>query len=235
MLSFRTNLRTAVILLTACLLLLGLVPSPTLAITPHEDPEEAAGMYSGVALLVYLADVMDFVLVLDVDEVETLLARVRFANLPTALAEAAGEFAVSGVELSHLLQQIDGGIGELVTLASQFRLAESIRKAAETLGAVAEAESNLSEMEQSTEVAGDVLGDAGCLPDAAIHLATQVSLLSIMTCAPTLTWRSILVGRYSHPKSPSMLPVNVWSLPFSPASRLAFVSSASLLVVVRWT
>ena len=52
---FHRNLKTAVVLLTICLLLICIVAAPVFAIEPHEDPEAAKELFNDVSLFAYLA------------------------------------------------------------------------------------------------------------------------------------------------------------------------------------
>jgi len=155
---FHRNLKTAVALLTIYLLLIWIVAAPVFAIEPHEDPEAAEELFSGVSLFWYLDDVMDSVLLLDVTEVEALLGKMHFTNIPRDLDLAMSDFALSGIDLSRLLSQIDVDVGELITLASQFRLPESLQQATGILIALTTAEGDLGQMERSTDVCAEVSG-----------------------------------------------------------------------------
>ena len=151
----RKTLKTAVLLLTTCLLLVGVVASPVFAIEPHENPEAIEEVFSATSLFDYLGVSLDSLLLLDAANVKALLSNLGFANIPEDLELAVSDFELSGINLSLLLRQVDADLQELVSLGLQLRIADGLAMVDKMLNALNEAVSSLSQMEQSTDVVAE--------------------------------------------------------------------------------
>ncbi|MDO8688200.1 MAG: hypothetical protein Q7K41_06405, partial [Dehalococcoidales bacterium] len=133
-----------------CLVLLSIMSLPVLAATPHEDPETAKAVFSGVSLFRYYADSLDFVLGKNPAEVEARMGKMSFASLPPGLAEATDSFAISGISLSHRVVGIDADLVKMRALVQQFRLDEAKALAGKISDNLSQAYSELNQIEQAT-------------------------------------------------------------------------------------
>lgn len=95
------------------------------AAEPHEDPDAAEQVFSGISLLRYYSELLDFVLQRNPAGLEALLEKMAFINLSPSLKEASDELAQSAISMSHLLVEFEGDIDKLRKLREQFRLDEA--------------------------------------------------------------------------------------------------------------
>lgn len=131
------------------------ISSFAFAAEPHEDPETAETVFSGIALLRYYSGALDFVIGKSPAEVEARLGKMPFANLPQSLEKPADNFATSGINLSPLIVAIDEGMDRLRALIRQYRLEEAKELAAGTFAMLSQAYSELERLERATETIGD--------------------------------------------------------------------------------
>jgi hypothetical protein len=108
-------------------------------------------------LLRYYSDSLDFVLQKEPAEVEARLKKMPFANVPQSLKEATGDFAVSGINISHLVVALDEDLNKLRVLRQQFRLDEATELRNQVLARLSLANSELDRIEQATETTGEEL------------------------------------------------------------------------------
>ncbi len=125
------NLRQKIIRAMLCVTLFTTTGVPVFAAEPpHEDPEAAKLVFSGISLLRYYSDSLDFVLSKDPAEVEARLEKMPFANILQSLEESADSFATSGIGISYLVVEIDKDVTQFSKLVKQSRLKEAIKLAA---------------------------------------------------------------------------------------------------------
>ncbi len=124
---------------------------------PHENPEIAKLAYSGISLLNYYTDVLDFILQKDPAAVTATLEKMPFANIPQSLEETSQSFATSGISISHQVVTIDEDLVRLVALRGQFRLDEAIELADQISDNLSRAKSELIQVEQAAKTTGAVL------------------------------------------------------------------------------
>ena len=153
----RVKLRQRITGVVICITVLLTIGSSAFATEPHQDPETAELVFSGIALLRYYSGALDFVLVKDPATVEAKLEKMPFANIPQSLEESADEFATSGISISHLVVAIDEVMSELTVLIRQYRLEEAKELAAGTFTVLSQAYSELERLERATEAIGDEL------------------------------------------------------------------------------
>ena len=137
-----------------CLVLLSITSLPLLAATPHEDPDAAKLVFSGVSLLRYYADSLDFVLSRNPTEVEARMSKMSFASLPPGLAEASDSFAASSTNISQRVVWIDADLGKMRVLVQQFRLDEAKELSGRISDNLSLADSELNQIEQATKTTG---------------------------------------------------------------------------------
>ncbi len=81
----RRNLGKGIIGAIICLTMVFIIGRSVFAVTLHEDPEIANPVFSGISLLRYYSDSLDFVLRKVPTEVEARLEKMPFANIPKSL------------------------------------------------------------------------------------------------------------------------------------------------------
>ncbi|MFC2044599.1 hypothetical protein ACFLT8_05360 [Chloroflexota bacterium] len=157
------NLNKRIIAAIICLSIFLIITTPVFATESHEDPEIAKPVFSGISFLRYYSVALDFVLQKNPAEVKARLEKMPFANIPESLEYAAGSFASSGINISHLVNEIDKDLGTLRELTGQSRLEEAAELATGTLARLSQARVELGQIEQATRIAGDEL-KAGSAP-----------------------------------------------------------------------
>ena len=76
------------------------------AAEPHQNPEDAETVFSGIALLRYCSGSLDYVLQKNPAVVEARLEKMPFANIPLSLERATGQFFTSATKISHLFTEM---------------------------------------------------------------------------------------------------------------------------------
>ena len=168
------NLRKKIVAALICVTALLIISPSALATEPHENPEKAKPVFSGIYLLRYYSDALDFVLRKNPAGVEARLKKMPFANIPKSrraaissnsnnrtlsqsLEEATYGFAFSGISISHVVVEIDEGLDKLRALREQFRLSEAVEQAAQISARLYQANHELERIQQAVETIGDEL------------------------------------------------------------------------------
>ncbi len=155
---FRRSFKTSsVAIITGLIILIIVSPLVALAVEPHEDPQTAETVFSGISLFRYYAASLDFVLTKSPEEVKARLEKMPFANIPQSIGQATDDFALSGISLASLTVAIDEDLSKLRSLAGQFRFDEVAQLAAETSAKLRRAEAVLRDVEQATVTTGSQL------------------------------------------------------------------------------
>ena len=141
-----------------CLTGLFLISSSVFAAEPHQNPETANPVLSGITLFRYYSDSLDSVLLKDPAEVEARLEKMPFANIHQSLEEATDSFAISSIGTAYLVVEIDEDLVKLRAPREQFRLDEVLEVADQTADRLSRANSELERIEQAVENAGTELG-----------------------------------------------------------------------------
>ena len=144
--SLKTGIAATIIgLASLCIL------SPVVyAIEPHQDPATARPMYSAISLLRYYSAALDGVLQKNPSQVEDQLKKMPFANIPPSLEAAAGDFASSGIDLSHLVMDIEDDLSRWQALVVQSRFDEADELAELVLATISRAHIELDNIEKAT-------------------------------------------------------------------------------------
>ena len=135
-----------------------LITSPSVfAAESHEDPEIAKPAFSGISLFSYYTDALDFILKKDPIAVESRLEKMPFANVPQSLEGTTEIFATSGIDIAHLVLNIDRNLGKLTALKGQFRLDEAVELSDQISDNLSQANSELNYLEKNMETTGTML------------------------------------------------------------------------------
>ncbi len=148
------NLQKMIVGAIICLVVFYTINPSVFAAEPHQDPETAEPVFSGISLFRYYSNSLDFVLKKDIGEVEARLEKMPFANVPQALEEVTDDFAASSISISHLVVDIDEDLSKLRALMGQFRLDEATVLSDETYSKLSLADGELERMEEATETTG---------------------------------------------------------------------------------
>lgn len=154
-----------------CFLILVTISPSAFAALPHENPDEAPQIYSGLSLFRYYADSLDFVLKKEPVEVEAMLQKMPFANLPQSLRDSTNKFTASGIEISYLINDIDKNIGRMRTLVSEFRLSESMELATQILSSLSRANELVEKLKTATGAAGVAFNILGVPTESSLRIA----------------------------------------------------------------
>ncbi|MFC2057093.1 hypothetical protein ACFLTO_05975, partial [Chloroflexota bacterium] len=153
----RTNMKRRIIGTVLFTLLTFIISPSVFAAEPHEDPETAELVFSGISLFRYYSDALDSVLRKSPTEVEAKLEKMPFSNIPQSLAQARDTFTSSSINTTHLIVGIDENLTRLQELMAQFRFEEAIETVNQTFGMLGRANSLVVQIEQATEVMGTQL------------------------------------------------------------------------------
>lgn len=164
---FPLHRRLALVLV--CALILCASPATALAGIPHEDPETAKDIFSGIALLRYYSSALDSILQKDADETEARLGKMPFAHVPPRLERVTGDFATSGIDISHLVVSIDEQLGELREMVAQFRLEEATEMVDVISEEMSRAYHRLEELELAAETTGRELKATSAPPESELR------------------------------------------------------------------
>jgi hypothetical protein len=136
------------------IVLIAVASNSVSAAEPHEDPETAKQVFSGISLFRHYSDALDHILRKIPIEVETRLVKMPFANIPQSLEEVTQRFASSSISVSRSVIAIDDDLDTLRMLMEQFRLKEAIKLAITTSARLSQANSDLHQIEQAIEITG---------------------------------------------------------------------------------
>jgi hypothetical protein len=131
-----------------------------LAATPHENPETAIPVFSGIALFQYYSYSLDSILLKDATQAEAKLSKMPWANVPETLATATSDFAASGISLTRLVMQVDQDLSRLKMLREQSRLDEARDIAAGISDNLSAARTELMRVERAVTASGREFGVA---------------------------------------------------------------------------
>jgi len=145
---------TGVVICVAMLLLIG---SSVFAAESHEDPEAAETVFSGIALLRYYSGALDYVLAKNSDEVESRLRKMPFANIPQDLEESAGDFQISAIKISNVVEDIDEDMDKFRVMIEQYSVEGAIELASRIFVMIFQANDELVRIEQAIETTGEEL------------------------------------------------------------------------------
>jgi len=149
--------KTILAAITCAVILYAITPLVALAAEPHEDPETAEQVFSGVSLFRYYSAALDFALKKTPEQVEARLKKMPFANIPQSLAQAADNFASLGISISYLVVDIDEDLSKLRTLVEQSRFEEASPLGDEIRAKLSQADRELKQIEQATVTTGEEL------------------------------------------------------------------------------
>ncbi len=149
----RNLMKTTVGAITCLVVACTTIPSAYAAV-PHENPETAEQIFSGISLFQYYSGSLDFVLKRELTGVEARLEKMPFANIPQELQEATSDFAASSISTSRLLIEIYKNLDSLRALMSQHRLEEAIQLADEIRPKFSRANQELEQIDKATKTTG---------------------------------------------------------------------------------
>jgi len=140
--------------ITLCVALSLALVSPAFAITPHENPLEAVPSYSGLYILNYYSETLDYVIGNLPEEVDMMMDKFQFANIPEKLQDSANEFSISSHLVATALPEIKGNLDTLDELISQYRFEEAKTLMAVIADAIVLTEESLNSIESAVKDAG---------------------------------------------------------------------------------
>jgi hypothetical protein len=135
----------------ACLTMVG---TPVFAAEPHEDPETAQTVFSGISLFQFYSDTLDFVLAKSQKDIEINIQKAPFANVPSALEDSLNNYISSVDNFCSLILDIDVGVTDIKVLLQESRYQEATPLIIKTFDDISLAEGKLAIIEQETKKAG---------------------------------------------------------------------------------
>ena len=148
------NLQKMIVGAIICLVVFYTISPSVFATEPHQDPEIAEPVFSGISLFRYYSNSLDFVLKKEPAEVEARLKKMPFASVPQNLREVTNDFAASSIGVSHLVVDIDEDLSKLRTLMGQYRFDEATVLADETYSKLSLADGEVERTEEATKTTG---------------------------------------------------------------------------------
>ena len=142
--------------------------SPVLADGPpgsQENPQVALQTFSGIALLGYYSNSLDFIIQLDQNGSDTNLAKMPFANVPQELDDATGGFASNGTVFTASIVNLFGLWDQQNTYIQQYRLNDAEALHTQIMDQLPAAEQQLTQIQSSVENTGTYL-NIDSLPSA---------------------------------------------------------------------
>jgi hypothetical protein len=133
------------------------IPSLALAADPHENPETAEQVFSGISLFRYYSASLESVLKKNPEEVQAKLDKMPFANIPASVQQATDDFTSSGISISYLVAAIDEDLSKLETLVGESRFEEASQLADKTFAKLDRANGDLKKIEMATMTTGTEL------------------------------------------------------------------------------
>ncbi len=154
--------KSAIILLSV--IILSALPGLVLAQTPHENPDAAKEIFSGISLLRYYSDALELLLKRDAAGTEAWLQKVPFAHVPPNLQEVISNFATHGINTSKLVLDIGKDPEVLKKLVSQYRFDEAMELSDKVFTEISQAYKSLEELEKAFETTAEETGAASASP-----------------------------------------------------------------------
>jgi len=137
-------------------------------VTPHEDPETAEQVFSGIPSFLFDADYLDIVLQTNPEGVKAMLRKRPFAPIVQSLKEANSSFTVARVYISDMVMEINEDLSKFGELMGQNRFEEATRLADETYAKLFQADRELERIEETTQTTGDRLKMSLAPPESSV-------------------------------------------------------------------
>jgi len=196
----RSNVRKKCSGAVLCVIALFLTATPAFAAGPHENPETAEAVFSGISLLGYYSESLDYVLYRDPSGVEARIDKIPFANIPQSLEETTAGFASSAIGISHLVVTIDTQLDEIRIMVKQYRVDEVSELAAITSDHLSQANSELELIEQAVKSAGTEIKVFSAPPQSELRRSYDGTLARVSRIREMLTlYRDLLTDLLKEP------------------------------------
>ena len=144
--------RIAVIIcIVICFTMLGL---PVFAAEPHENPETARAVFSGISLFQFYSGTLDFILIKSQQDIEINMHKAPFANIPSTLENSFNNFIFSANKLCSLVIDLDVSVSDIKVLLQESRYQEAAPSISKAFENISQAERELAVIERATKIAG---------------------------------------------------------------------------------
>jgi len=155
---FKGSLTGKIAAAIVCVIIIVIITASSVqAFDPHENPDVAVQVFSGISLLRYHSGSLDLLLQKLPEQMGERLGKLPFANIPDNLISVTSDFGTSSANLGHLVMEIDGGLGNMSVLMGQFRLDEAAQLAKVISDEMSKAYDNLGTIEKDIQISGDQL------------------------------------------------------------------------------
>ncbi len=123
----------------------------------HVDPDRVTEAFSGISLLRYYSDSLDFVIQKNPVKTEEFLGLMPFAHVPQSLEKTNGDFAQSAIAVSQSLSEIYQLRDQRSEFMMQSRLKEALALSGTILSGIKQARAELINLEKAAVLTGDNL------------------------------------------------------------------------------
>ncbi len=180
-------LRWAALSAVACVLASTLVGTgDVLAATPHEDPDTATPVFSGIALFQFYSSSIDPILLKNADQAQATLTMMPWANVPDNLKTVTADFEASGISLALIMTQIDSDLSLLRTYIDQSRLDDAGQAAARVSPNLAAALSQVDRLDRALVQSGAAFDVTAAPPDSDLAVSYRQAEDAIVRLRQTL-------------------------------------------------
>jgi hypothetical protein len=151
----------------------GIIMAADSGMEQHENPDLATQDFDNVAILGYYTMLLDDVIAKAPTEVESLLDKRPFANIPEDLEGSLETFGNASVDISWLISDIEAELDNLNLLTRQFLLEEAKAQRQQTQDKLARAFELLPAIEKSAATASEELGVPSSQSGSSLKIAYE--------------------------------------------------------------
>lgn len=168
-------------------------------VSPHENPEEAVQIFSGISLLGYYSISLDYIIQRDRAGSEINLEKVSFANIPSQMENITADFADYGKDFTSSLVELYDLWNKQNVFINQYRLSEAADIYQKMQNKLPAARQQLGRIETSVIATGDYL-KVDMVPDSnALRLTYDEVLAKIQQLY-------LMLDLLDYPLLPELLP-----------------------------
>ncbi len=154
----------------------------------HVDPDAISEVFSGISLLRYYSNSLDFVIVKDTAKTEEYLKVMPFAHVPQTIATSAVTFSQSATLLSQELTQIDSLYKQHEAFINESRLLDALNASATLSSGIKQALAEVDALEQTAVLSGDKLKVASYSAQSGLRLTYDEVIAKIERIRAMLTF-----------------------------------------------
>ena len=181
------KLRFLIIIVLLAALLGTAIPALAAAPGGQQNPQTAAESFSGIALLNYYSNSLDYMIKLDQAGSAANLAKMPFANVPQDLAAETTGFAGNGTAFTTSIVNLFALWNQQNTYIQQYRLTDAAALYSQITNQLPLAQQQLSEIESSVADTGTYLNINSLPADSDLATVYNQVLTKIQDLTSMLT------------------------------------------------